>query len=74
MLDSVLNLGALRVIEAVYGAYEITGDAADALEGNVVIGIAHINLLAVDVEGDGSDQLVGILGLDLRYVRIDFCL
>ena len=73
MLDSVLHLSTLRVVETIDGTDQITGDAADTLEGNVVIGVAHVDILTVYGEGHGGDHLIGILLLELLYIRVDFC-
>ena len=73
MLDSVPNLSALCVVEAVNGTDQITGDTADTLEGDVVVGVAHIDILTVYGEGYGGDHLIGILLLELLYIRVDFC-
>ena len=73
VLNSVLYLGALCVVEAVYGTYKVAGDAADTLEGNIVKGVAHIDILAVDRKGYGLDVLIGILLFELLYIRIDLC-
>ena len=52
VLDAVVLLGALAVVEAVEGANQVAGDAADALEGLGLGGVeAALELLAVDARG-----------------------
>ena len=55
-------LGALAVVEAVEGANQVAGDAADALEGLGLGGMeTALELLAVDVDLNPADGLV-VLG------------
>ena len=73
MLDSVLYLGALCVVETINGTDQITGDTADTLEGNVIVGVAHVDILTVYGEGHGGDHLIRVLLFELLYIRVDFC-
>ena len=74
VLDSVLNLSALSVVEAIDRTDEVAGDTTNTLEGNAIKGVAHIDILAVYGEVDRLDKLIGILLLELIDISVDFCL
>ena len=58
MLHPVFNLGALGVVEAVESAHQVTGDAADTLEGNVIFLAAAAGTLVTDQAVEAADQKV----------------
>ena len=51
VLHAVVLFGALGVVEAVERAYQVAGDAADALEG-LVVGVLGAAALGADVLDD----------------------
>ena len=80
MLYSVSYLGTLCVVEAVNSAYQIAGDAADPLEGNICEMIININIIAVNCKVDRFYYLAGIklvcsfdVGVDLSLGKLAFC-
>ena len=55
VLDTVMLLGTLAVVEAVQGAHEVAGDAADALEGDVPFLTAALGAAVVDDAVEPAD-------------------
>ena len=62
VLDAVTLLCALGVVEAVQRAHQIAGDAADAVEGLLLIMIGQLHILAVHADVDD----VGLAAVKLR--------
>ena len=48
VLYAIVFLGALGVVEAVERAHQIAGDAADALEGAILLGAAAVGAGVAD--------------------------
>ena len=61
MLDAVVLLGALGVVEAVERAYQIPGDAADAVELHRRVPVMDADVLAIDVKRQRLQLPVGVL-------------
>ena len=56
VLHTVVLLGTLGVVEAVQGAHQVAGDAADALEGHAVVLLpAAAGALVADDAGEAAD-------------------
>ena len=55
VLYTVVLFGALSVVEAIKSADEVTGDAADSVEGTLVLGASAAGALILDDAGEAAD-------------------
>ena len=71
MLDAVVLLGALGVVEAVERAYQIPGDAADAVELHRREPVMDADVLAIDVKRQRLQLPVGVLVVGALDIGLD---
>ena len=57
MLDAIFYFRFFGVVEAIQGADQITGDAADPFEGNITFPTAAVGTLVTDDAGITADRI-----------------
>jgi len=57
MLYAIMLLGALCIVETVQRTDQITGDAADSIEGTFILGASAAGTLILDDAGEAADGI-----------------